>query len=137
MLRPTARAIKDHINRRGEKPLDRPPVLAASGLEKEDALQFLSGARILHVEFPEKGDGKWCTGWHDGMFGAFPSKLIELEMPKGLDVANLPRSARSAVTRWKYETRGTSTAPWLKFSKGEKITSVACKLHPSPSRLHA
>jgi hypothetical protein len=127
VLRPSARAVRDHIHRRGERPLDRPPVLWTNGTDKEDVLQFLAGARILHVEFPEKGDGKWCTGWHDGVFGAFPSKMIELEAPRTLDVGSLPKSARSAVTKWKYEPKGSSSTPWLKFGKGDKITSIACK----------
>lgn len=126
---PTARAVKDHVHRRNDKPLLQPPPLSTNGsASSEEVLQFLAGAKILRVEFPEKGEGKWCRGWHDGVYGVFPSKNIELDTPHGFDInAPLPKNARSAVTKWKYESKGSSSGPWLKFGRGERITSIACK----------
>lgn len=124
---PTARAVRDHIHRRNDKPLAKPPPLGMNGsAEVEEILQFLQGGKIMRVEFPERGEGKWCRGWHDGVYGVFPSKMIELEVPRALDpgTALLQKSSRSAVTKWKWESK---TTPWLKFGKGEKITNIACK----------
>ncbi|KAH7324390.1 hypothetical protein B0I35DRAFT_449376 [Stachybotrys elegans] len=120
---PTARATKDHLQRRNEKPLPRPgptdPILNAL-----EVLQFMAGAKITHVDFPDRWDGKWCRGYHDGVFGVFPSKLIDLEAPSDLDLANMPWSGCNAVTRWKWEQKGSASSPWLKLGKGEKVTSI-------------
>ncbi|KAL9565165.1 hypothetical protein ACKAV7_010810 [Fusarium commune] len=52
---PAARATKDHIRRRNERSQARPDSVS-------EVLQFLAGAKIVGVEFPEKWDGKWCQG---------------------------------------------------------------------------
>ncbi|KAI1036236.1 hypothetical protein LB504_011429 [Fusarium proliferatum] len=115
---PVARAVKDHIRRTNEKPQARPDVTS-------EILQFFSGARIVGVEFPEKWDGKWCQGWHDGVFGTFPSKLISLDMPRHVKIASLPNTPRTGVVRWKFEKQ--RQPGWLALKKGDIIYNLACE----------
>ncbi|KAM5343811.1 hypothetical protein ACJ41O_012348 [Fusarium nematophilum] len=115
---PVARATKDHIRRRNEKPQARPDSVS-------EVLQFMAGARILGVEFPEKWDGKWCQGWHDGAFGTFPSKIIQLELPLRVNITSLPKTPRTGVARWKFEVKAKPGSGWLPFSKGETIYNLA------------
>ncbi|RBR11704.1 hypothetical protein FVER53590_13010 [Fusarium verticillioides] len=114
---PVARALKDHIRRSNEKPQARPDTTS-------EILQFVSGARIIGVEFPEKWDGKWCQGWHDGVFGTFPSKLISLDMPRHVKIASLPNTPRTGVARWKFEKQ--RQPGWLALKKGDIIYNLAC-----------
>ena len=120
---PVARATKDHIRRRNEKPQARPDSVS-------EVLQFLAGARIVGVEYPEKWAGKWCQGWHDGAFGTFPSKIIDLELPQHVNPASLPRSPRTGVARWKFEVKSRRTG-WLTFGKGNTIYNLACEFSSS------
>ncbi|KAF5594058.1 hypothetical protein FPANT_4941 [Fusarium pseudoanthophilum] len=115
---PVARALKDHIRRSNEKPQARPDATS-------EVLQFVSGARIIGVEFPEKWDGKWCQGWHDGVFGTFPSKLISLDMPRHVKIASLPNTPRTGVARWKFEKQ--KQPGWLALKKGDIICNLACE----------
>ncbi|RSM05388.1 hypothetical protein CDV31_009626 [Fusarium ambrosium] len=114
---PVARANKDHIRRRNEKPQARPDSVS-------EVLQFMAGARIVGVEFPEKWGGKWCQGWHDGAFGTFPSKIIDLELPQHVNPASLPRSPRTGVAKWKFGAK-SRRAGWLTFGKGDTIYNLA------------
>ncbi|KAL5590984.1 hypothetical protein FOBRF1_014541 [Fusarium oxysporum] len=114
---PVARAVKDHIRRSNEKPQARPDATS-------EILQFFSGAKIIGIEFPEKWDGKWCQGWHDGVFGAFPSKLISLDMPRHVKIASLPNTPRTGVARWKFEKQ--RQPGWLALKKGDIIYNIAC-----------
>lgn len=127
---PVATAGRSHVQRYAEKKLTRP-----DGKPAEALLQFFVGARIVGVEFPRAFAGKWCTGWHDGEWGYFPSKLMELEMPKPgrLDAPPLQFQAASAVSvsvvaRWKWDPAATIKDAlekgWVAFDKGEKITNV-------------
>ncbi|KAM5520326.1 hypothetical protein FOXYSP1_18750 [Fusarium oxysporum f. sp. phaseoli] len=113
---PAARAVKDHIRRSNERPQARPDATS-------DILQFLSGAKIIGIEFPEKWDGKWCQGWHDGVFGTFPSKLISLDMPRHVKISSLPNTPRTGVARWKFEKQ--RQPGWLVLKKGDIIYNLA------------
>ncbi|KAF5988659.1 hypothetical protein FBULB1_1392 [Fusarium bulbicola] len=113
---PVARAVKDHVRRSNEKPQARPDA-------SSEILQFVSGARIIGIEFPEKWDGKWCQGWHDGVFGIFPSKLISLDMPRHVKIASLPNTPRTGVARWKFEKQ--RQPGWLALKKGDIVYNLA------------
>ncbi|KAF4951186.1 hypothetical protein FGADI_7677 [Fusarium gaditjirri] len=115
---PVARGVKDHIRRSNEKPQARPDATS-------EVLQFFSGARITGIEFPEKWDGKWCQGWHDGVFGTFPSKLISLNMPRHVKMESLPNTPRTGVVRWKFEKQ--RQPGWLALKKGDIIYDLACR----------
>lgn len=117
---PAAIAIKDNIRRRDERPQARPD-------SSSEVLQFLSGARIMGVEYPEKWEGKWCQGWHEGSFGVFSSKIINPEMPHLINTATLPKTLRTGLTRWKFEAKSRKDSGWLTFGKGETIYNLACK----------
>ena len=117
----TAVAVKDHYRRPGRGKLDKPPKYEA------DMLEFMEGARIVGVIFPEKWGGKFCLGRHDGEFGAFPAKAIELRPPQETEIPVGGENGMSVTTRWKWQPPGTVGAPWLSFGKGEIISNVQCK----------
>lgn len=121
----TAIATKDHFRRHGRGKLEKPPKYDG------EMLEFMEGARIMGVMFPEKWEGKWCLGRHDGMFGAFPSKVIELRAPQESEVPVGGESGMSVSTRWKWTPPKSGGVPWVAFGKGEVITNVQCKLKGS------
>lgn len=122
---PVATAVKGHVQRYGEKKLAKP-----DGKSSESLLQFFEGSRIIGVEFPGKYAGKWCTGWHDGIWGYFPAKSVELEkpMPGRLDAPPLLHSiggsGANVVAKWKWDPGAAAKEGWLGFDKGEKLTNV-------------
>lgn len=144
---PTATALKDHIQRIGEKKLQRPDGTAGTNV---DLLLFFVGARIVGVEFPARWAGKWATGWHDGVWGVFPVKLAEIERPRRGEIPPLlqtgshssresdasgrttpasssPAHAMGSVqvqTRWKWDPKDATDKGWLVFDKGETIANV-------------
>lgn len=131
---PAATALKNHVQRYGERDL------AAPDGDKTSVLTFLAGARIIGVEFPERWGGRWCLGWHDGVHGAFPADRVSLE-PPGKGEVRLPGiSGVTVTTRWKWARKNTDgvegAVGWLTFGKGEVITNVCCKwILPSPTAL--
>ncbi|KAL2127593.1 hypothetical protein VTI74DRAFT_10448 [Chaetomium olivicolor] len=114
----TAIAVKDHYRRPGRGKLEKPPKYDA------DMLEFMEGARIVGVIFPEKWGGKFCLGRHDGEFGAFPTKAIELRPPQESEIPVGGESGMSVITRWKWQPPVAAGVPWLAFGKGEVITNV-------------
>lgn len=129
---PVATAGRSHVQRYAEKKLPRP-----DGKSGDSLLQFFVGARIIGVEFPRSLGGKWCAGWHDGEWGYFPAKAVELEKPKQgrLDAPPLQfqgtgtsGSAVSVVARWKWDPaasiRDAADKGWMGFDRGERITNV-------------
>lgn len=126
---PVALATKNHVQRYAEKKLARP-----EGKSTDQLLQFFVGARIIGVEFPAAFAGKWCTGFHDGEWGYFPSKFVELEKPRPgrLDAPPMQfqggggGSNVTVATRFKWDASaaGTGEKGWLSFDRGEKITNV-------------
>lgn len=125
---PVATVVRGHVQRYGEKKLPRPDGKTADAL-----LQFFEGSRIIGVEFPAKYAGKWCTGWHDGVWGYFPAKNVELEkpVPGRLDAPPLAHGLGgggggvTAVAKWKWDPGAAAAKEgWLGFDKGERLTSV-------------
>jgi len=123
---PRATAVKDHIPRPGRK-LERPP------LYKGAMLEFLAGANIVAVKYPPSWDAKWCLGRHDGRYGAFPAKSIEMSAPREDEIPISSGSRTSVVTRWKWPPSEmvrpdkAGAVPWLQFSKGEKLYNIECE----------
>lgn len=118
---PSAKALKSNVPKEGEKPLTDPD-------GHRNILMFQAGARIVGVEFPEKWGGKWCIGWHDGLRGAFPLKLVTVETPAKSDI-RLPGTNNDGVvvtSRWKWDPKDQG-AGWLTFDKNTTITNVSCK----------
>ncbi|KAK6958423.1 hypothetical protein Daesc_001223 [Daldinia eschscholtzii] len=114
---PSARAVKSHIKRYGRDLTD--PDGSA-----DQVMKFMEGARIVGIEFPEKWKGKWCTGWHDGQWGSFPTKNVVLESPANRPGANTCTEGMFVTTRWKWEVKDTSTG-WLSFDKDETLSNVS------------
>lgn len=119
---PVAVAAKDHFQEAGTSKLPQPD-------RDTKVLQFFAGGRIVGVEFPQKWNGKWGSGWHDGEFGAFPAKVINLEAPrrKGMRPLSTMDSRRSGVARWKFKPKSGSSVSWLELDKGDLITNLNCK----------
>ncbi|KAL1902483.1 hypothetical protein Sste5346_001464 [Sporothrix stenoceras] len=139
---PVATATREHLQRYGAKKMARPPAFGG------DMLHFLSGARIVGVMYPEKWEGKWCMGWHDGFVGAFPAKAVQIEPPRQNEMPMASSdSGMSVTTRWKWkphekDSRDTKAKKsgdsgssvlnageeslWLSFEKGETISNVKC-----------
>ncbi|KAK0725860.1 hypothetical protein B0H67DRAFT_571736 [Lasiosphaeris hirsuta] len=115
-----ATATRDHYRRPGRGKLERPSKYSG------DMLEFCKGACIVGVVFPEKWEGKWCLGRHDGLFGAFPVKAVEIREPQDSEIPASSDSGMSVVTRWKWPPSSTPGAPWLAFGKGEVISNVQC-----------
>ncbi|CAK7211538.1 hypothetical protein SCUCBS95973_001149 [Sporothrix curviconia] len=144
-----ATAFREHIHRYGGKKLARPPNYGG------DMLHFLVGARIVGIMFPEKWEGKWCMGWHDGFVGAFSAKHVRIEPPRHNEIPMASSDSGMSVTaRWKWkpnEGRGKdndkekdgktkrsgdssssvlaaddAASVWLSFEKGETISNVKC-----------
>ncbi|KAI1382996.1 uncharacterized protein F4822DRAFT_89227 [Hypoxylon trugodes] len=113
---PSAIAIKSHIKRYGRDLVD------PDG-SPDQVMKFLEGARIVGVEFPEKWKGKWCTGWHDGQWGSFPTKNITLERPSIAPGATPNAEGMFVTTRWKWEIKDT-THGWLPLDKDETLSNV-------------
>ncbi|KAK0648067.1 hypothetical protein B0T16DRAFT_455573 [Cercophora newfieldiana] len=143
---PRAIATKDHIPGApgsGRK-LPAPPGYTG------EMLEFLAGAVITGVMFPEKWEGKWCLGRHDGQFGAFSVRGVEIcgategECPAVVKETNGTgkgeggmEEGMSVVARWKwpcssdngerFARRGsTKEDGWLSFAKGDLISDVRC-----------
>ncbi|KAK8051810.1 hypothetical protein PG993_003195 [Apiospora rasikravindrae] len=121
-LLPSAVAVTDHLVRPG----DRQNV----GPDGEKTLQFLEGARILGVEFPEKWGGKQCIGWHDGARGSFPARCISLLPPRKGDVRipGMNNDGMTVTARWKWAPSDPGSG-WLTFDKGATIRNVSCELY--------
>jgi hypothetical protein len=125
--RPTAVATKSHMQKEGDRTLTDPD-------GRREVLQFLVGANIVGIEFPEAWGGKWCYGWHDGVRGAFPSKLIALDPPPKGEI-RLPGTnldGVSVTTRWKW-VPPSPNAGWLAFDKNTTLINVSCKCFPTVS----
>ncbi|KAI1434528.1 hypothetical protein GGR50DRAFT_662114 [Xylaria sp. CBS 124048] len=91
--------------------------------DREHALQFAVGARIVGIEFPARYDGKWAVGWHDGVHGAFEADAVRLEAPHKTDGKMPGMSNMTAVARWKWSQKGDER--WLKFEKGDVIKNIS------------
>ncbi|KXJ95405.1 hypothetical protein Micbo1qcDRAFT_157326 [Microdochium bolleyi] len=111
---PTAIAIetKKSVFGQSRNPPDRAPVL-----------QFAIGARIVGIEFPDKYNGRWGIGWHDGTRGAFEAEAVHLDTPAKHEVRMRGDSSLQAVAKWKWNQK--SDERWLKFDKGEVIKNIS------------
>ncbi|KAK4183660.1 hypothetical protein QBC35DRAFT_418480 [Podospora australis] len=117
----TATAIKDHHRRLGRGKLEKPPRYDG------EMLEFMEGAQIVGILFPEKWEGKWCFGRHDGGFGAFPAKVIELRPPQESEIPKGGESGMSVTAKWKWTPpKSPPGAPWISLGKGETVTNVQC-----------
>ncbi|KAH7035429.1 uncharacterized protein B0I36DRAFT_318339 [Microdochium trichocladiopsis] len=91
--------------------------------DRAPVLQFAVGARIVGVEFPDKYNGRWGIGWHDGTRGAFEADAVHIDAPAKDEVRMRGDSSLQAVAKWKWSQKGDDR--WLKFDKGEVIKNIS------------
>lgn len=87
-------------------------------------LHFANGARILGIKFPPQYGGTWCTGYHDGEKGSFPSTAIVLELPPKEDILMDMQSSLVAYAKWDFKPKDAKEGGWLKFSKGDRLECI-------------
>ncbi|KAI0006332.1 hypothetical protein F4779DRAFT_26479 [Xylariaceae sp. FL0662B] len=115
---PAATALKSHIKRYGRDLMD------PDGCS-DHVLQFHEGGHIVGIEFPDKWKGKWCTGWHDGLWGSFPAKNILIEPPAHPPGrGTVADGGMFATTRWKWDIKDPAVG-WLSFDKDETLSNVS------------
>ncbi|KAJ1331751.1 variant SH3 domain-containing protein [Microdochium nivale] len=91
--------------------------------DRAPVLQFATGARIVGIEFPEKYNGRWAIGWHDGTRGAFETDAVQIDAPPKDEVRMRGDSSLQAVAKWRWNQK--SDDKWLKFDKGEVIKNIS------------
>lgn len=93
--------------------------------DRAPVLQFAIGARIVGVEFPDKYNGRWGIGWHDGIRGAFEADAVQIDAPPKDEVRMRGDSSLQTIAKWKWNQKGDDR--WLKFDKGEVIKNISCE----------
>ncbi|KAK3369090.1 hypothetical protein B0T24DRAFT_352657 [Lasiosphaeria ovina] len=107
-----------------------------SAPDRQPVHRFMPGARIVGIEFPTRYKGEWGVGWADNIRAALPMDSVRLlRPPDRAEVRVQSTSNFTAVARWKRAPKdkdgGAASAregtvrEWLKFDKGETITSIA------------
>jgi hypothetical protein len=114
--RPSAHASATH-HPKNNRSASRDP-------EGNPPLHFAAGARIVGITFPDRFNGQWCIGYHDGERGAFPAHTIMLELPVREDVMMNAQSNLIAFAKWDFKAKDAKEGGWLKFNKGDKISAV-------------
>ncbi|KAK2028058.1 SH3 domain-containing protein [Colletotrichum zoysiae] len=89
------------------------------------AFELANGARLSGVVFPERYNGEWAMGWHEGNFGSAPLDVLKLEPPPKEEVRMDTTSNISAVARWKFAPRTKDGGDWLRFDQGDTITNIS------------
>lgn len=90
-------------------------------------LHFAIGARIIGITFPDRFNGLWAIGYHDGMRGAFPTAAIIINQPGRDEEVMNSNSNLVAFAKWDFKLKKSKDDPWLKFSKGDTITHIGFK----------
>ncbi|GAP87259.1 putative SH3 domain-containing protein [Rosellinia necatrix] len=91
--------------------------------DRQPALHFAVGAKIVGIEFPVKYEGKWAIGWHDGVRAAFEVDTVQLDAPPKAEVKMQGTSNVQAMARWKWNQKGDDR--WLRFDKGDVIKNIS------------
>lgn len=100
------------------------PHAKARDPEGNPILHFAAGARIVGVSFPERFQGQWCMGYHDGDRGAFPASCVTLDLPRAEDVLMNAQSTLVAWAKWDFKPKDVKEGGWIGFKKGERISCV-------------
>jgi hypothetical protein len=93
-------------------------------------LNFAVGAKLVGVEFPDRFEARWATGWADQTFGAFLAEYIKLDPPPANEIRShtYDRSTYSSVVKWKFSQKDKDRGvDWLELKKGEPIHNISCK----------
>jgi hypothetical protein len=92
-----------------------------------DVLHFALGARIVGITFPDRFNGQWAIGYHDGVRGAFPTACIAIDPPGRDEEVMNSNSNLVAFAKWDFKLKKSKDDPWLKFNKGETVSHIGFK----------
>ena len=95
--------------------------------DRSRAFEMAAGSRVVGVEFPDKYQGEWCMGYHDGAYASFPLDVVRLDPPPTQEIRMGGVSNVTATARWKFMLKDKKSGDWLKFDKGEAIGNISCK----------
>ncbi len=115
--RPSAHAILTHHPQPARNSFRDP--------DRNPAMHFAQGAKIVGITFPDRFKGEWAQGYHDGEKGCFPSNTIQLELPVAEDMIRNPRSTLVTTARWSFKpSKEAQEQGWLRFDKGDRLTCI-------------
>ncbi|KAE9370685.1 hypothetical protein N431DRAFT_343674 [Stipitochalara longipes BDJ] len=117
--RPSAQAISSN-NPKSNRTDSRDP-------DGNAVLHFALGARIIGITFPDRFNGLWAIGYHDGLRGSFPTSTIAIDQPGRNEEVMNSNSNLVAFAKWDFKLKKSKDDPWLKFSKGDTITHIGFK----------
>ncbi|MBE3110830.1 MAG: hypothetical protein IMZ46_10025, partial [Acidobacteria bacterium] len=97
--------------------------------DRTPAFELAMGAKIVGVQFPDKYNGEWGMGYHDGKFASFPTESVRILPPPPHELILGGTSPARAVARWKFviKEKGKAKTEWLKFDKGDVISNICCR----------
>ncbi|KAI0482527.1 hypothetical protein GGR56DRAFT_191696 [Xylariaceae sp. FL0804] len=101
---------------------------ARSPPDRTPVLHFAVGARVVGIEFPDRYEGRWAVGWHDGARAALEADAVRFEAPPRGEV-RMQKGGEGgdtnvqAVARWRWHQKGDDR--WLRFDKGDVIKNIA------------
>lgn len=94
-------------------------------------LELFQGARIVGVSWNAKYMGKWCFGWHDGVYASLPMGILRLDPPPSAAIQMDETSPVQATARWTFKSKDKdkdgADVNWLKFDRDDIITHISCK----------
>ncbi|KAH7328318.1 hypothetical protein B0I35DRAFT_473047 [Stachybotrys elegans] len=127
---PAKHAARDKSIENSHKPVGiaRAPVRRIYGQrflpDRTAALELAMGSRVTGLTWPEKYNGEWCLGWHDGKYASVPTECLRLDKPPAHDIRTGGTSSIRAKAKWRFKPEEEDQGDWLKFSKGETISNI-------------
>ncbi|KAF4126624.1 hypothetical protein GMORB2_0360 [Geosmithia morbida] len=92
--------------------------------DRSPALQVAKGARITSLRWPDRYNGEWCFGWHEGTFASIPFDIVRLEVPPSDEIRYDRQSLVTAKAKWRFSVKDKEYGDWLKFDKNETISNL-------------
>lgn len=108
--------------------------------DRSPALEICHGARVTGITWPDKYNGEWIFGWHDGLHASTPADVVKLEPPPSEEIRMVGSSLIRAKARWKFaqKDKEKDKSLWLKFDKNEPIINISCEfLSPLSNQQHS
>lgn len=116
--RPTGVVMKELRKDEAQRPIvDR---------DRPEELQAAVGAKLTGIKWPPQYKGRKIFAWHDGNFASVPSEIVMLLPPANTKLTKGVKTQVSAKAKYKFASK-YGKAGWLKFDKGDTITSIGCE----------